>query len=212
MRVIVSILGVFCLLITSVGFAKSEHHATKPSVQQKVRQVVVYTAPHLNANIVQKVSPAKRLVPIFRQGEWIKIGDPSNGKVGWINREQYRQAMRAFYRPNMQMVFIRTEHNNNGKPTINVVAYKNGKKLTQEQADKIYKHIQKEQMRESRYAQRMFWNMDRFMDQQVFDMNHFMMPWNNMGFDFGPEIIQPVIVVNPAQQPAALIKHKKSKK
>lgn len=207
MRVIISMLGAFCLLISGMGFATTKHHAVKTAVRQQAVQVIVYAAPQTTAAVVQKVSPTQRLIPVFRQGKWIKVGDPSNGKIGWVNRDQYQKALHAFYRPTMQTVLISTELNNNGKPTINVVAYKNGKKLSQKEANKLYKHIRKQRRRESRYMQHVFGNMDKYMDEQMRSMDYFMAPWDNVGFGFGPEIIQPVIVVNPAQQ-AAPAKHK----
>jgi len=205
MRVISLVLGASLLLVASVGFAKATHSVKKPTVVQN-ELILVHAAPKSNAEIIQKVSPSHRLVPIIRQGEWIKVGDASDGKVGWINRNQYKKAMKAFYRPNIQTVFIRAERDVNGKPTINIIAYKNGKKLSKKEADVIYKRIRKERIRESRYMNRMFWSMHRTMDQEMHDMDQFMAPWDNMGF--GPEIIQPVIVVNP-QQKSALENHSK---
>lgn len=202
MRLVMLILGAFCLLITPIGFANTEHHAEKPAAVKEGDLILVYAEPHSNANAVQKVSPSHRLIPIFRRGEWVKVGDPSDGKVGWINCDQYRKVTQAFYSPNIQTVFIRTEHDNNGKPSIDVVAYKNGKKLSKQEADALYKRIRNKQVHEARYMSHMFWTMNRSVDRQMREMNEFMAPWDNVGFGFAPEIIQPVIVVNPQHQAA----------
>ncbi len=190
-----------CLFTAGASYAAVEQHPAekaKPAAKQKAVQINMYAEPTLRAKIVQSITPAERLVPIFRKGEWIKVGDPKDGSVGWINHDQYRKAMEAFYQPNFQTVFIRTQRDKNGKPVTSIVAYKNGKKLSEKDADALYKKIRQEQANDAQNMQRLFWDMDNMMEQQEREMHQFVEPWDGVGLGFGPgpEIVQPVIIMN----------------
>ncbi|MDE3400997.1 MAG: SH3 domain-containing protein, partial [Coxiella burnetii] len=148
------------------------------------------------------------------QKGWIKVGDPRNGEVGWVNRDQYHEALQKYYQPDIQTVFIRAEHNEKGKRTIDVVAYKNGKKLTDKEAQQLYEQIKNQQAKESRYMRHVFWDMDKLMAQQMRAFSRWMdNPWNGNLSDFDPTVVQPLIILSPAhsvsQSAPAISKSKK---
>src|SRR3990167_9092815 len=65
-------------------------------------KIVVYQSPKMNTTVIEKLNPGEHLVGIFQQGDWIKVGDPRNGQTGWVNRDQYQQAMNQYFQSNMQ--------------------------------------------------------------------------------------------------------------
>lgn len=197
-----------CILSGSITYATTQQS------QQSSPQVNLYEKPQSNAKILQKLSPAERLIPIYRQKGWIKVGDPRNGEVGWVNRDQYHEALQKYYQPDIQTVFIRAEHNEKGKRTIDVVAYKNGKKLTDKEAQQLYEQIKNQQAKESRYMRHVFWDMDKLMAQQMRAFSRWMdNPWNGNLSDFDPTVVQPLIILSPAhsvsQSAPAISKSKK---
>lgn len=125
-------------------------------------QIMVYSAPD-GKQILAKLPANTSLIPIYRQKDWIKVGNPRNGQVGWVNKAQLRQARKAFFRPDIQTIYIHSDRNKNGKLQLNIVAYKNGEKLSAEQAKRLYEVMRENQLRDMR-------RMTRWMDEQFFEM------------------------------------------
>ncbi|MDR3491249.1 MAG: hypothetical protein P4M12_04295 [Gammaproteobacteria bacterium] len=50
------------------------------------KQINLYEQPKDTSKIVSSIDSNNNMVPIFtpKEGDWIKIGNPSNGDVGWI--------------------------------------------------------------------------------------------------------------------------------
>jgi hypothetical protein len=107
--------------------------------------VDVYENPKSN-KVIQRVSPAVSLIPIFKQQDWVKVGNPNTGDIGWVNLAQWQQANLAFYTPDIQSIYVYTQQSKAGaKPATNIVAYKNGEKLTDRQAKQLYEQVKKQQ-------------------------------------------------------------------
>ena len=84
MRYLFILLSLFCFLFISFsGQAKPKNNIIK-----------LYTKPSTRASVVTKINPLKNLVPIYQKGAWVKVGDPENGDVGWININEYQSAVR----------------------------------------------------------------------------------------------------------------------
>ena len=192
-RLLVSSSIFFCILSGNITYATTQQS------QQSSPPVNLYEKPQSNAKILKTLSPTVHLVSIYHQKDWIKVGDPRNGEIGWVNQAQYQKALKAYYQPNVQTVFIRTEYNEKGKPTIDIVAYKNGKKLTSKETQKLYDQIKAQQAKESRYIQRVFWCMDDLMAQQMRAFSHWMTadPWDDDFLGFAPTVVQPLIILKP---------------
>lgn len=176
------ILGLLTGLTTSVAIAAN-------SKATDIAQIALYNAPQANAKVIEKINPGDQLVSIFHQGNWIKVGDPHNGQTGWINREQYQQAINKYFQTNIHTVYIQTASNDKGEP--HIVAYENGKKLSDKEAKALYQRIQKQQAEQARYMQKMFWNMHNVLDQQI--QTNEINPWNELSIGIIP---QPIIVIN----------------
>lgn len=46
----------------------------------------LYQNPDSKSNVIASVKEGQAIVPIFRHGDWIKVGDPTNGNVGWVSK------------------------------------------------------------------------------------------------------------------------------
>jgi len=46
----------------------------------------LYQNPDSKSNVIASVKEGQAIIPIFHHGEWIKVGDPSNGNVGWVTQ------------------------------------------------------------------------------------------------------------------------------
>ncbi|EKD53624.1 MAG: hypothetical protein ACD_60C00166G0001 [uncultured bacterium] len=54
----------------------------------------LYEEPKTDAKVIGTIDPSKGIVPIFtpKSGDWIKIGDPQNGNVGWVKMSDLKEA------------------------------------------------------------------------------------------------------------------------
>jgi len=186
------------LVLSGAAFAATSHQAnSKNSMEgQSAAQqpkVMLFAAPQEQATVLERSSPTKRYIPIYSKGEWLKVGDPSNGKIGWLNKKQYNKAVQAWYKPDVQTFYVSNEKTKNGKAQVNIVAYKNGKKLDPKEAEALYKKIQKEQRHEWSAMNRFNKKMNRFFDREM----RFMDDEDSGPFVWGSKnfTIQPMIIV-----------------
>ncbi|MBN2689718.1 MAG: SH3 domain-containing protein [Gammaproteobacteria bacterium] len=162
---------VTCLIffVAPFGFAKNKD----------INTINLYDAPHAGAKVVAKINPSHRLIPIFRQKGWIKVGNPINGNIGWVNKKEYHQALNKLIKQQNKIssTYVQVT-SNNGKETI--TAYENGKKLNKMQAKKLYKKMRHQQQLERRHFHRMWKRWHRYFNQNMFDMNNEMLPMQPM--------------------------------
>src|SRR5262245_26822454 len=52
----------------------------------------IYESANTTSKIIKKVSANQDLIPIYHEGQWVKVGDRQDGTTGWINIHQYREA------------------------------------------------------------------------------------------------------------------------
>jgi hypothetical protein len=178
-------------LVSSATIAATTQSVSQPTNKA---EVIIYQSPQTNSTVVEKINPGERLVGIFNQGDWIKVGDPRNGQTGWVNREQYQQVINKYFQSNIQTVYIRTASNDKNAP--NIIAYQNGKKLSDKDAKQLYQRIQKQQLEQTQYMQKVFWNMQNVMDQNIHELNQPFNPWNELNIGLMP---QPIIVINSSK-------------
>lgn len=132
--------------------------------------VNLYATPN-GKHVTARVPITASLVPIYRQHGWVKVGNRQDGTVGWISLKQYHRQRAAYFKPDVQTIFINRSVQD-GKPTVSMVAYKDGKKLTDKEASALYEKMAKSQQREQR-AMRHYWHhFDRMMRLQREEMQH----------------------------------------
>lgn len=192
MKKLLSIISVvlFGLFTANLAFAANEPAATaKAQAENQSNYIYLYKSASAS-DLLKKLNPNVRLVPIYQQGNWAKVGDPQNGQVGWINLVQYQKARARYYRPNIQTIYVQVDTSGKGKPTLNVVAYKNGKALTKEQAMGLYQRLRKQQERQFHHMQKFSMNMEQMMNQDFLNAQHFFdSAWMNSPW------MEPVILV-----------------
>lgn len=155
--------------------------------KKELDTVKLYQEASDTSNVLATINLEQRLVPFYKKGDWIKVGDPSNGQVGWINKEQYRNAMNNIVKQSVQTIYIEQNDENNGKPQITV--YQNGQKVTGKQADEIYKQVQKQQENMQAHFMMMQKSMNNWMNQQMQMLNSPMTEFSNL------PVLQPIIIV-----------------
>jgi len=136
--------------ITNLGYAKDE----SAEAISNSPMIKIYESEEGKKNIAN-VAPTTNLIEFYKKGEWIKVGNPENGEVGWVHQKQYQEAIDAFNKPDIQMLFISKTMNSENKPQINITAYKNGQPISKEEADKLY-HKFKEQEEERKNQWELF--------------------------------------------------------
>ena len=55
--------------------------------QKREAKILLRAKPNNKAKIVGRVSVDQQLVPFYKKGDWLKVGDPGNGKVAWFNEK-----------------------------------------------------------------------------------------------------------------------------
>lgn len=148
----------------------SQQKAMKPTQLQdskvassKLEQISIYAKPDSHSAVVEEIHIGQPLVPIYRHKGWEKVANRRNGNVGWVNIKQYRHAWHQAMQPDIQTVYVSSEQAKPGqKAKMTVVAYRNGKKISDKEAQKIYQHLQRQQ----RVMQKQWKRFDLEMGQQ----------------------------------------------
>lgn len=170
---------------------------TSQGAISKINSLFIYENPDLNSKTLRNVQANKHLIPILVQQDWIKVGDPSDGLVGWINKNQYRQAIQTLYQPNVQTLYIQTEEKN-GQKQPKITAYRNGKPLSEKEAQELYNKIQQEQKTRSEHFRKMFLNMDHMIEQNLHTLQNSWIPLDI--FDHWPYGTQPMIIISSPKE------------
>lgn len=124
-----------CLLALMLSGVVSFANATSVSS----RPVLLYMQPDVQSRLIAKLNPSTRLVPIYEQKNWLKVGDPSNGEVGWLNKDQYMQALQDAMKAHTQTFVFKADDQAGGAPKI--LAYHNGHPLDEKKISKYSDNI-----------------------------------------------------------------------
>lgn len=199
-------------MITATAAEKQKPSIEKtaaPTVENKTENksvettINLYESPNVNSKIEKKLPVNTDLIAIYHQDNWVKVGDREDGSTGWIHLPQYRAAKHDFYRDyfhsNMSSIYMSTMKDKNGKTIIE--AYRNGKKLSDADAKKMYDDMQIQERKQWQAMQR--FNQD--MDQQLLDEQRFM----NSTF-ISPAFMMPGFVVIE-QQPTQVSENNEKK-
>lgn len=148
-----------------------KQQATKPVTQNEksatAKEITVnlYTEASKDAKVLKKLPINADLVAIYKKDGWLKVGDRKDGQTGWINIKQYHQAKNNFYhhyfKEKTQTVYFHTDTDKDGN--VKIVAYRNGKKLTEKEAQKLYDHLKKQQEQQWQEIKKFNRNMDHMM-------------------------------------------------
>lgn len=150
------------------------------------KNINLYQDPKSDAKIVGSINPEAGVVPIYtsKTGDWVKVGNPNNGNVGWVKSSDLVQSGVS----NSGFSFTQQIVNTGKGPESYVFKLGVPAKLSKEQSDALYNQVMKQQAIIQQGMQKVI--------QDVFTN------YNQMsGTGFGVPIIVPVVVTPNA--PAA---------
>src|SRR6185312_9955517 len=158
-------LALFTLFFTLALFAKN---------------VSLYDQPKSDAKVIGTIDPSTGIVPIFtpKEGDWIKVGNPKNGDVGWIKSSDLVQAGASSGSFSFSQKIVGTDKG----PQSYVFQFGVPAPLTKEQTDALYKRIEAQQEAIQKSVQQII--QDTFSHYNAADWNF--------------PIIMPVVVMPPS--------------
>lgn len=159
----------------------------------EVKQIILYETPSLNSKIVAKVELSQILIPIYKQEGWVKVGNPNNGTVGWVNIEQYSKIISDLVKPIVQTIYVQTNKGlEKGKEQITV--YENGIQVDQKRAEELLKQINSKQAD----TQKQFADIQKQMEEMF---NNLSREFNNFPvIPVMPKGSEPIVIVVKPQE------------
>lgn len=111
------------------------------------------------AKVVFEVQAGDKLIPIIKHGEWLKVANPKDGKVGWVKVADLQGHLSLNNGINYQQRII-TNKSDHGVPNVyRVIDYTGPNKMSQEEMDEIFKQMQARQEQIQKYMQAMLQSM-----------------------------------------------------
>lgn len=173
-KIIASLIAL--LLTAAVGSAYAD---TKP-----VEQISLYQQPDAKSAVAGTIAPGQAIMPIFTQGEWTKIADPSNGNVGWVSNATLQQ-----YRMPQVKTITQSTTTPNGSG-YKVMQFGGTMPFDQKQLDELMKNWQAQQGN----MQRVFGQM---LEQSAVNLEALAKEMQKQNFQF-PMIVPLVVMPNNA--------------
>lgn len=156
------------------------------------KSVNLYDQPNANGKVINTVDSNTGIVTIYKpkEGDWVKVGDPRNGNVGWAKLSDLKGV-------GLQFNIIQS---GNGLHSYQLIEYDGSSILTPEQIETVNKQMQKQQQAIQMRQQAIQDNVNKMMNDVFNTMHQY---WVNL------PMIMPVIIVpektataNPKQPPA----------
>jgi hypothetical protein len=126
----------------------------------------LYEQPQTNSKVVGTIDLSTGVTPIFtpKGGEWVKVGDPHNGNVGWIKASDLAGGNTSSFSFTQKVI-------SNGKePQTYKIEFGNMPAITTKQAEEVIKNMQLQQNNFQQSAQKiiqdMITNINRVYSQQ----------------------------------------------
>jgi hypothetical protein len=178
----IALSGLILFLMTAAGFAikksmdgqfsSSDHHKLASAKAQPglLSKLWLYQDDKLSSS--KKPFKFNRLysaVRYFENKNWIKLGFRDNGQTGWVNRSELDKVLNKRWdqqvKSSSQSVYFDQKTDSNGKPVTHITAYRNGKKLSDQEAKKMVETMQANGRHEALQFERMNRNMQRVFDR-----------------------------------------------
>lgn len=163
MRILITILTILCFsFVNPAIFAKAETHH-KPMMAKKAPVIILYEAPATSSKVIGKVDLWQTLIPIYKNKGWVKVGDPKDGKVGWVNIKDYHKTVADYTKLKTSSIYVQTKQlADKGKKQV-IEVYENGKKVTGKKAQEIYKKMQQQEAKTEAQINKMQQQMNKMM-------------------------------------------------
>lgn len=153
------------------------------------KEINLYDQPQDKAKVVGTVDLATGIIPIFtpKNGDWMKVGDPRNGNVGWIKSSDLNNGGGATFTFSQRIM-----NDGKGPHTYQIMEYGKPQNLTGEQMQTMIQKMQNQQKNVQQDMQKAVQNMVN----QINSLYH--QTWGSTG---GTPVIMPIVIL-PAQQKA----------
>lgn len=146
----ISFFAISIFLFTSTVFAK---------------MINLYDQPKSDAKVVGTIDPSTGIIPIYtpKDSTWVKVGNPTNGNVGWVKATDLAQASTT----SNGFSFSQQIENTGTGPEKYVFKLGIPTKLTKEQSDALYQEVQKQQAIIQQGVQKLIQDMFSNYNQQM---------------------------------------------
>ena len=139
--------------------------AMADSAQTTPQGFKIYTSNNFDSKVIETVPIHKNLTPFYKKDGWIKVGDPSNGNVGWINLKQANEAVKADQPKLHKIVITEKIDGKDGPATTRTIEYYGTENMNKQQVLQIMQNMQRQQQL-----------MKQEVNQEVQSMDNVMMP------------------------------------
>lgn len=161
------LLSIFLLSI-ALGLSAAEMPQSSAVKAEHSAKIKLY-AEDSDKKVIDTLSPNTHLIKIYQKGDWIKVGNPKDGAVGWVNEKQYQKTLAELNQPNIQEIFISRTTDKNNPSQDKLVVYQNGKPVSEKQAKEIYKNMKKQLEEQQKYWNTFHQNMVASQNQMLTD-------------------------------------------
>jgi hypothetical protein len=168
------------------------------------KAVNLYDQPLPNAKVVGTVDASSRLVPIItsKNGDWMKVGDPSNGNVGWVKVSDFNGSNKSGSSSSGFTMTEQTIDSAHGPQTYRTIQFGTPDAIVTNvdnvKAEEIIKRAEAQQLQMQRNSQQILQNI-------YHDMNQL---YQNSGNSQGFPVFMPVIFVPTQPLPPLPPPHK----
>lgn len=103
--------------------------------------------PIKGSRVIAKIDLSKGAIPIYRQKNWIKVGDPTNGNVGWIPCSALEEISHTALgmTPVFKTIIKRQTTNAKGEKIYRIYEYSGSKEMAREEMEKIIRDMRSQQ-------------------------------------------------------------------
>ncbi len=149
--------------------------------------ISLYEQPDAKSKLVGTIGPGQALIPIFNQGNWTKVADPTNGNVGWVSADMLKQ---LGYPKIYMQTYSAKDGDNNASVGYQVVQSANASPANNQQIQQILADLQTQQDA----MQRAF---NQLVNQSISNFNEFAKQLQQQESHL---VVQPVIIVPEKNQ------------
>ncbi len=130
----------------------------------------LYQYPSQQAQVVEAIAKTQVIAPFYREGDWVKVGDISNGKVGWVYSPSLAGQVQANIRYNPMtrtFTFKQNTPAHNGAEQVHITSTLH--RLSAKETKALFKQIERQQQRMEqsilRMQQQIFGGMNNQLEQ-----------------------------------------------
>jgi SH3-like domain-containing protein len=172
------VLGILSSIATPLVFAKN---------------INLYTEPKTDSKVIASIDSTSTMVPIFsnKAGDWMKVGDPKNGNVGWVKLSDFTNSKADANAEGFSMT-SQTVNTANGPQTYRTIKFgANEAAADNAKTQAVIQKFQDQQAQLLKNTQQIYNNMYR-------DLNALYQANPNAFVPSGLPVFMPIIVI-PAQ-------------